>query len=195
VCRAGTHWGRGGRALGEALGDELGLTRRGTRKSTGRGASPELGATLEAGELGATRSSPLGATSGCTSARTWRWTSTTMPGPALGQDLRSTISSTEEARSSTWISLVHQFSAETSSLLQSWLRRLLWHWLQPELQVFRPLAGTEQWSLQDVYLQYWRFQYNVCAFKIGISSIHFVDCPACDGVDFMVDRACWTLIP
>jgi hypothetical protein len=43
-------------------------------------------------------------------------------------------------------------------------------------------------------LQYWRFQYNVCAFKIGISSIHFVDCPKrVTWVDFMLDRACWTL--
>jgi hypothetical protein len=36
-------------------------------------------------------------------------------------------------------------------------------------------------------LQDWHFQYNVCDFKIGISSIHFVDCPKrVTGVDFML---------
>jgi hypothetical protein len=43
-------------------------------------------------------------------------------------------------------------------------------------------------------LQDWHIRQDVCAFKIGISIIRFVDFSRrVTGVDFMLDRACWTL--
>ncbi len=53
----------------------------------------------------------------------------------------------------------------------------------------------EQWkSVGRMRLQDWHIQQDVCAFKIGISSIRFVNFSRrVTGVDFMFDRACWTL--
>jgi hypothetical protein len=43
-------------------------------------------------------------------------------------------------------------------------------------------------------LQDWLIQQDVCDFKIGLSSIRFVDFSRrVTGVNFMLDRACWTL--